>query len=181
MANLLPNKTKLALISLYKKRLIVVSLWMICSIFIISSILMGSLFVVLKLNNQSLTKLLTFSDGLEDVRNANKYRNDISAANEQAKIIVNNNQQNISPTYYIDKINNLKSKKIKINIISVERAENSDLSISFNGSAETRSDIVDFINQLEKSGEFTEVNAPVSNFIKSTDSNFTITVVINKK
>lgn len=66
---------------------------------------------------------------------------------------------------------------ISIDRFVYTRGEKADSSLSLQGVAETRSELITFSRELEKQPDFSKVDLPISNLAKQSDVPFTLTVL----
>lgn len=82
-----------------------------------------------------------------------------------------------APMSYIDMIRNAAPRGIILSGFVFSTKENPSVEVS--GTASTRQALQAFISTLEKRENVTLVESPVSNYVKSTNSAFTITIIFS--
>jgi len=180
MLNYLQQKNKKQIILEYLLR---VSVFLLSSIFITSLILiilfLPSFFFSKYKNdtvNNQLGSITTESSNVKD--------DPILTIKNTNKLVTGLSQDNASPITYsgiVNKIISLKNKDIKILSISIKSNPDntSNRLVQITGVANTRDSLTLFEKDIKNDGFFSSVNFPVSNFIKSTDSEFTATLITN--
>lgn len=176
MLNFLEQKNRKQIVCEYMLR---VAIYFLAFTFIISLILiaffMPSVFFVkykyetveTQLESINQTKLNKADDPIVLIKNINRF----------SAIFSKDSETNKTYNKIINKIISLKNKDIKILYINIEKnTKNTQIIIS--GIANTRDSLTLFNTNLKTDGFFSTVVFPVSNFIKSTDSEFNATLTL---
>lgn len=82
-----------------------------------------------------------------------------------------------------DALNALIQKKndnIKISSVSAKSDSPTSARVIISGISKTREGLILFVDDLKKSESFTNTSLPVSNLVKSSNIDFTITIILNK-
>ncbi|MFH1454796.1 MAG: hypothetical protein ABIF22_00495 [bacterium] len=176
MLNFLPQKNKNQIILEYLLRVMSFLLLFVFA----SSLILISLFV------PSFFFVKYKSDTINDQLELAKQKN-INIGEDSAVFIKNVNRlaavlSDINTLTYSDIINkvmSLKNKDIKISsiIITVENTTGIR-KILINGIANTRDSLTTFEKEVKIGGTFKDVLFPVSNFIKNSDSSFSVTLTL---
>lgn len=181
MVNLVSENYRQELITSYKKRRLAVALFLLLLLFLIGVVLLSTFLAMLYLENRELKNLIAdrqeeiVASGLSDFRELAR------KTNAQTKLIVDQSTLGILPTEAITKINSLKTSGITIKSFSfTSESKTRAFSVAINGQATSRSQLVEFIEQLKKDPMIKKVNAPVSNLIKDINNNFSLTFTINR-
>jgi hypothetical protein len=181
MLNFLPQKNKNQIIFDYILR--VLSVFLIFSL--ISSLLLSALFIPsyffvnLKNNNfknqlQLIKEKIAYKgeDPILYIKNINRFS---IALSDDTKIDVNYSD-------LIGKIVDLKNKSIQISSIDItDNEKESGKQILLGGNAITRDGLTLYEKELKTDGFFNSVIFPVSNFLQSTNSQFTATLIYQYK
>ena len=176
MLNFLPQKNKNKIIFEYLLRVTsFLLLFVFVSSLILISLFMPAFFFVKYKND-------TVSSQLELVKQKNIDKGDdpilfIKNVNRLAIALSDSAGSNINYSDIINKILSIKNKDIKISFIGISE-ENGTKKIILNGIASTRDSLTIFNKNIETDGFFKTVVFPVSNFIKSTNSEFTATLTL---
>jgi len=176
MLNFLPQKNKNQIIYEYLLRVIAfLLLFMFISSLILISLFIPSFFFAKfkndTINNQLISTQQKSADKGEDpvlfIKNVNRLSISLSNTNTKA-------------TYsdIIKKIVSLKNKGIKISSIVISQESNASKKILINGVAKTRDSLTLFDKEIRIDGFFSNVTFPVADFIKSTDSEFSATLIL---
>lgn len=83
------------------------------------------------------------------------------------------------PYEYFLKVIDVKPKGVKLNNFSWLKDKKS-VTISIQGTANSRQDLLDFENRLNSSGNFSKAILPVSNFAKDKDIDFDLSLLVTK-
>lgn len=181
MLNFLQQKNKNQIIFEYLLRAIVfLLLFVFLSSLILISLFVPSFFFVKYKNDSVNSQFLSAQQ-----KNINKGEDPIlyiKNINRLAIALADNTSTSANYTDIVNKIVSLKNNNIKIISISVTNDVNSNSKrITINGVANTRDSLTLYDKNLRIDGFFDSVTFPVSNFIQSTDSNFTATLIYKNK
>jgi hypothetical protein len=176
MVNLLPVENKVSIKKEYLRRLVVVfGLFSFVTIIIAILLLVFLLFLVNKEKNDYSTYLslekkhLTFLDEEEVV-------SFVTDTNSKTAVFEKNSKESKKASDTIEKIIKAKTKGITIDRFSLNGGD-----MSFSGTAQIRSDLSFFIDNLKKEPSFEKVDSPISNFLKENDINFNISIILYEK
>lgn len=99
---------------------------------------------------------------------------DISSLESRARLasLKLSNKIEVQPTEYIESVRLVAPKGISIDRFAVTK----DKTLEVSGIAQSRETLQSFIKSLESKPEVSKVDSPVSNFIKSTNSLFILTI-----
>lgn len=180
MLNFLPQKNKNQIVTEYLLRVIAL---LLISLFISSLILISlfapSFFFVSYKNN-------TVKNQLESIKqeNVDKGVDPMLFIKNVNKLVVSLSPSStgVGYTEIINKIVNIKNNDIKISSIDIvdDKGTNSK-KILLNGIASTRDSLTSYEKEIKIDGFFDSIIFPVSNFIKSTDSEFSATLIYKNK
>ncbi|MFA5651951.1 MAG: hypothetical protein WC933_01150 [Candidatus Paceibacterota bacterium] len=181
MLNFLPQKNKNKIIFEYLLRVTVfLLLFVFLSSFVLISLFVPSFFFA-KYKNDTVNSQLE----LTKQKNINKDGDPtifIKNVNRLVVALSNNNVSNMAYSDIINKVVSLKDKDIKISSINIsEEANTNSKKILINGIAKTRDSLTLFDKEIRVDGFFESVIFPVSNFIKSTNSEFSATLIYKNK
>lgn len=180
MLNFLPQKNRKQIISEYVFRIVsVLLLFIFLSCIILISFFLPSFFYVKYKNETIDNQLLSFQQKNQDksidpavfMKNINKLSDALS-------------NSNLLITYgdLIDKLTSYKNKDIKILSISISPDKTpGDIKVLLNGTAKTRDGLTSFSTDMKTDGFFNSVIFPVSNFLKSSDLEFSSTLIYKNK
>ena len=181
MLNFLPPKNRKQIIYEYILRTLSFLLLFIFAVCLILISLFFPTFFFVKYKNDTVSNQLLAVQQI----NANKSNDPtvfIKNVNRLSVALSNNSGSDITNSDIINKIVSLKNKEIKIISINLTIDKStSDRTVSLDGIANTRDSLTLFSNNLKTDGFFNTVAFPVSNFIKSTDSEFSATLIYKNK
>lgn len=180
MLNFLPHKNKNQIIIEYVLRAVVLLLIFIfiSSIFLIS--LFAPSFFFVNYKNNTLNNQLTATKQADVSKEADPIVF-IKDLNRLATALADSNM-GVNYTDIVNKIISLKNKDIKISSISINSDPTTNSKkIMVNGVANTRDSLTSYEKELKIDGFFESVDFPVSNFIKSSNSDFSATLVYKYK
>lgn len=180
MANLLPVAEKKRIQTIYAKRLFIVSL------FSLLILITGGLVTLLPALFASIVKEKAAHDRLnivaeivsaEERKNLEKNAADI---NKKTKILSGESERFISLSYALKKIIERKNPHIFITSFFYDSAQEAEAlrAVTISGTSVNRQTLVLFVNELRAEDIFSEVNVPVSNFVKNTDIPFSILLTL---
>lgn len=178
MINLIPNEEKKKIRKDFYMRVVIVSFFVLGL-----SILVSNIMLIPALFYASLEKKLAQN---HFDQNQNKLSLDLG---ENNKAIIENLENKINivkkakennflvSEKVINVLLNKKTEGIKINQISFTSDEAKGKIININGQALSREKLLFFKKNLEKDGNFKNIDLPISNFIKSTDIEFSLILI----
>ncbi len=125
----------------------------------------------------------TTSNQLESIKQKNAYNGEdpvlfIKKVNGLVGALSDDADAKLSYSEIIKKIISLKNKDIKILSFIIEKSNPVGKKIIINGIANTRDSLTLFNKNITADGSFESVVFPVSDFIKSSDSQFSATLII---
>jgi len=181
MLNFLPLKNKKQIVSEYALRVLsFFLLFVFVSSLILFAFFAPSFFFV-KYKNDTVDNQLVLSKQ----KNISKREDPdvfIKNINQLSVVLSDNNISDSINSNIIDKITSLKNKDIKILSINIILENSSgDRKVSLGGIANTRDGLTLFSNDIKIDGFFDSVMFPVSYFIKSTNSEFSATLIYKNK
>ncbi len=180
MLSFLPQNNRKKVIAEYLSRVFVIFLVFLFSSAVILIFLFIPSAIFSKYKNQ------TVNNQLESIKVADRSKNQdptelIKKINAMVGMLSNEKTASILMSDMIQKIISLKNKNIQISSISISKDNSASEKIIISGVAKTRDDLTMFDNDLKNDDSFYSVDLPISDLIKNTDAQFTITLVYNKK
>lgn len=178
MFNLLPESLKSTIRSDYKQRVVVVGLLVVIFIqisfllFLVPSWLISmykekDALVATEAMNQS--KMVSSINSISTViADTNTKLNIISKALEYKKVLP-----------ILNTIINNKTSSIRLNDFSYTYLSSNSASVVISGVSATRDSLVAFVNALQKTTQFKNVDLPVSNLTKDKNINFSLTLSVS--
>lgn len=182
MQNLLPQKYKDVLQGANKKRLLVVSSWMIFWAFVISIILFVPVYSIVTIKMGEISKKIIESS------NAIKEQSDVlllpKQINDKARVVLSFSDDMLV-SEEISEINSVKSSGISLSGINFRKTDRSDgstlVEILLNGTAPDRESLLSYQNNLKAIDFVQNVSVPVSSFSKDINLPFTMTITVSPK
>lgn len=176
MLNFLEQKNRKQIISEYVMRVIVYFLFFVfLTILFLTVFFMPSYFFV-KYKYETVDQQLS----LMNKKSAGKIEDPITYiknVNKFLTVLTTDSKDKVAYKSVVDKIISLKNQNIKIYSIIIDGNQKGD-KIILNGIAKTREGLTDFNNKLKLDGFFDSVDFPVASFIKSTDAEFSATLIL---
>lgn len=177
MLNFLQQKNKNQIIFEYLLRVCTVLLiFIFISISVLISLFLPSFFFV-KFKNNTIAKQLETTKR-ENVGKGEDPVSIIRDTNRLAIALSDTPSHDIKNNEIIGKIISLKNDGIKISSISIDTNITGGRKIIISGFSNKRDNLTLFDKEIRTEGSFSSVSFPVSNFIKSTDSDFTATLTL---
>lgn len=178
MINLLPEKEKKQLKQEYIFRLLIVSFSLVSILALVASLFLAPSYKYSVLK-ESITQnnLETFNaqNPQIDIENLN---NEIAITNKKLSFIISK-KSNISVSEdVIEKILALRTAGISFNHLSYNFIDEKNISINIIGVATNRTSLRSLKDALTADPLFASVDLPISNFIKPTDIDFNISLVL---
>lgn len=177
MINLIPSQQKKKIKKLFYLRFGVVVFIVLGLATVINAVLIAPSFFYLNLQKKIVENQLASTNEIssEEKENASVLLADLSKkielikSTQKSKFLVSEE--------VIKKVINTKTDGIKINEISYEGLQDKKF-IEIKGEALSRENLIFYKNNLEKNTEFSKVDLPVSNFIKSRNIPFSLKIDI---
>lgn len=170
MINLLPYKEKKSIEHIRTIRLLNTGIVGFIAAVIVAAALIIPTLVTINSSFSLTTKQI------ENLQKQNSITSDVDLASLKQRVLVANSKlatsTTVQPTEYLDIIKKLIPKGISVNQFSTSGT----LGIKVSGIAENREILQSFIKILESSDKISSVDSPVSNFIKSKNSDFILTI-----
>ena len=181
MFNFLLQKNKNQIVNEYFLRVAIYFLFFIfASSFILISLFIPSFFFD-KYKNDAISSQLK-SIKQQNINNTEDPVLLIRNVNRLALALSDNSSSTAKYTDIISKIISLKNKDIRISSITISSDNtNSSETILINGTANTRDSLTSYENEIEIDGFFNSVSFPITDYIKSTDLEFSATLVYKNK
>ncbi len=179
MSNVLPPQEKRTLIRLYRTRVLVVALAGVVALAAAAMLLAVPSLLVLKSRAQSLLANSDRLAGFESTTVAHMLSETTADINARLAALP---AASVTPSPVIagliDPVLRAQTAKIHITDIGYTRMPKSkDAQVKITGIADDRDALLAFAAALGKSGAFTSVTVPLTNFIKDTDVPFTASAV----
>jgi len=175
MANLLPKSEQDNLAHEYRLRFAAVALLLFGSL---GTVALAALIPSLFLSHQKEVVIAKTFDTLSQdntLDSKNKLEDVLVAAGKEIKALKFSSPA-VSVYSLINDVIRAKSGNIKVSGIRVTKNQNGSHSIALIGQAKDRDSLVAFSKALEQEKDFTKVTVPVSNFVDSSNINYSITV-----
>lgn len=175
MLNFLPQKNKNKIIYEYLLRVsILLSIFVFLSTLILISLFIPSFFYT-KLKNDTINNQLQLTKQKSAIKGEDPA---LFIKNVNRLSVALSDNTAIKYSSVINKIVSLKNKDIKILSINITENESGGKKVLINGTANTRDSLTLFEKEIQTDGSFSTVVFPVSNFIQSTNSDFTASLTI---
>lgn len=182
MINILPIEEKKKIITEYRLRLSIVSVFAVAALMFSSLVLLipSYLLAVLKYNNatQELSTLKGKANTEEKEKNTDAQIVDIN--NKINLLLRGDEKKQITPSQVIADILNVKGAAIKIYGFTHDISADQDRVVIF-GTADNRDSLAEFVAVLKKKPEFVSVELPISSYVKSSNIDFSIVAVRGNK
>jgi len=175
MINLLPEKNKIGIKREYNARLVFVSLVFFFIVVMIAIIFQILLYVSISGTERSLSnKLSIYTDNF--FNNESILNSEVKNINKKLSIL---QKMESTRSIYGDIFGVITGDRgnVKITGLSYEKNKAGIMKVRISGNSPNRESIVDFVESLNMEG-FTEVNSPVSNFVKNRDIEFSVEIVL---
>jgi len=183
MINLLPPEEKKKLLSERKKKIVII-FWVLISFFLFCSILvLSSMKIYLQIETKSEKAFLAAANKGVNQPEVQDFRGRIKIANSNLEKLNSFYKKKIYFSDVLKNVSEIIPQQIfltNLSIIpSVEKEKEQLIKVSLSGFSPTRDVLFDFRKKLENNDYFQEVYFPPSDWVKSTDIDFSITFKIN--
>ncbi len=180
MANLLPIAEKERIQKMYTRRLFIVSLFSLLMLITGGVVtLLPAFFASFVKEKEARERLVVVTEivSAEERKNLEK---DVADINQKINILSGESEKYISTSFAIKKI--IENKNPNISITSFFSDGGQTLKaprvMTISGISSNRNTLISFVNSLRADDTFSEVNVPVSNFVKNTDIPFSLLLTI---
>jgi len=174
MINLLPPENKIAIKKEYLRRLVVVFGIFLLSIILVIAVLLITLFFIVNNQKKAQDEAVFLVKEHLSLQNEAEISSLVSEINSKISLLSNNKKNAKRVSEIIEKIIGIKTKEIKITSLSFDSSK-----ISIYGTSETRTDLINFIEDFKKEPVFSRVNFPLSNFLKEGNVEFNIVIELS--
>lgn len=174
MINLLPPENKIAIKKEYLRRLVVVFGIFLLSIILVIVILLITLFFIVSNQKKAQDESAFLVKEHLSLQNEVEISSLVSEINSKISLLSNNQKNARRVSEILEKIIGIKTKETKITLFSFDGSK-----VSINGISETRTDLINFIEDLKKEPVFLKVNSPLSNFLKEGNVEFNIVIELS--
>lgn len=182
MLNILPTEEKKKNLKEYKLRLTVVVLGMLIFLVVVNLALLSPAYLnAFTREADAQARIVNFTgksaaEALREERDATALLVDV---NKKINIFLGTTASTtarLTPSEAFENILALKTSAIKISGITYDATPDREQFIVA-GNALTRDSLAQFVEALKKSGVFTTVDLPIQSYVKSTNIDFTVTLV----
>lgn len=180
MFNFLPQKNKNQIVIEYFLRLAIFLLYFVLATSLILISLFTPTFFFNEYKNAAVNSQLK-SIKQQNINSSEDPANFIKNTNRLAVALANGTNATITHSDLINKVVSLKNKGIKILSISISTDNANNETISVNGISSTRDSLTTYEKNIQTDGFFDKVTFPVLDFIKSSNSNFSVTLTYKNK
>ncbi len=184
MSNLLPVEQKNIITGLYRNRFFTIAFFCLALLVIIASVgLVPSLFLS-KNNEQSLSAKYVALSGQETQSIQDSLSNSISDINKKLAVFPVSAPTSPLLSDFISPVLTAKTSKIHISDFSYTLStDTNSAAVVVSGVSDDRVSLLSFVGKLKTLDGFSNVDVPISSFIKESNVPFsaTMSVVINKK
>lgn len=180
MANLLPQSFRDGVKSEYKLRLGSVGLTLLAVALLSATVLLAPSFI---LTESRLEQNQTTLDSLSEASAATstKESKDIIAATNEKLSVVNQENNQLSPTDIVNLVTNTKPAGVSIRRIALQDSENnSEQSIELSGVARTRDSLLEFESRLKNQADIQQVDLPIETLAAKKNAEFFLTIKIKQ-
>lgn len=181
MVNLLPISEKMRIRKMYKSRLFVVALLFLAAVAGAGIIALTPTFFWSFVKEKAAYERLAVVSQIVSSEERKNLREDVVAVNKRIAVLVGEDIARVAPSFAIEKI--IARKNSGVALVSFfygkEGGALPEKSIMVSGISQNRQMLLDFIHELQKEPAFSEVNVPVSNFVKSSAIPFSISLILN--
>lgn len=174
MINLLPAENKIAIKKEYLRRLAAVFGIFLLSAILVIAILLITLFFIASNQKKAQDESIFLIREHLSLQNEAEISSLVSEINSKISLLGNNQKNARRASEILEKIIGIKTKKIKITSLSFDSGK-----ISIYGISETRTDLINFIENLKKEPAFLRVNSPLSNFLKEGNVEFSVVIELS--
>ena len=180
MANLLPHSEKIHIQKIYKLRFFVVATMGLLTLIVVGiSALLPALFSGF-VKEQTARERLSVVAKIISAEDRKNIREKVAEVNKKIVIVAGDVEKSIPISRAIEKIIEHKNPNISLTsfFYTDEKKDTKKRTITISGTSLNRQTLVLFIHALKEEDTFSEVNVPVSNFVRNTDIPFSLLLTI---
>jgi len=141
-------------------------------------ILLASAYTYLQIQASGLEHRLVIERQSTELRRVESLDLLIKDLNAQARFIIDNEKLIHNPLLEIGNILDVKPVGIYILHIDYDHSKDKDAIITIRGQANTRANLLRYIDALEGSGNFASIGSPVSNLLSREGAEFSLSIVL---
>lgn len=172
--NLLPQELKKENLKIYRSHLAGWALFFLLLLVLVSVILLVPSYLIFSSKRTNVEKTLALTRARGERVSASVPHETVADVNKKISTLARKSEKVAPPSVLIDEIVAKRSQTLSITSLSITTGA----TISLEGVANTREDLVGFKEALEKSDYFTKVDSPISNLIADRDIKFSITAIL---
>ena len=182
MTNLLTIEEQKNVVGEYHRRLVWCYGFLTAVLFLIAILATGAFYFSLQIEQASIKDSIKTREVKYNIAEFDKYDLVIKRNGIIVNFLTNDTDNLHEVSKLIDRLNVDRPVGIKINTVEINKAGSVGWPISLRGTSANRQNIIDFANNLKNDALFSDINYPVSDLIKETGGEFSITgnVVLNK-
>lgn len=177
--NLLPQKEKREVRSIYRAHLAIAAMIVFCLLAIAAIVLIFAGLINLQQEKNSGTKALAGLSQQSQVVEFNKLRDRVNGLANYLGVVKANITKTVPPTQIFETVvlaakpTNVKLTGLVYEVIKTDRV------VSVTGVAASRQDLLAFISSLELLPQVKSVDSPVANLVSNINTEFTLTIILN--
>ncbi len=177
MANLLPEEYRISVKREYCSRRLATGLVLFAVLLATAAVLLVPAYIVSSKRHATAEQELMFlrqGIGMEETEDPAQM---IAEANAKLSLLADKNDRGMQVHRIFALIITHKNSNIAITDLSYDAAKGADgVRVSINGTARDRAALSAFARELENEPRFANIDLPISNFVKETDIDFSLTL-----
>jgi hypothetical protein len=180
MINLLSSEQKKLLRSDYRQRVLVVSGFLFSFLLLIAIGILATLYLSVDTNYKQTKDALAKEQAKNIIMAANKLEKEIKSFSQKLSLLTKSSTST-PVTEVIKSVLNRKVSGVALDDIQYDKSSDNLAVLKISGVAQTRSQLLAFVEVLRSDPNFKKVDSPVSNLIKERQAEFTLNLEINDK
>lgn len=176
MINLLPLREKQAANAHYRNRLLIVSLFLVTIVFIVGAIFLLPALFLGAVKERSIAEQIAIVEKSSAVRTTNEIDAIIQRARKKISLLSAQFSPRIETTTVFQSIVEHKPRSVSVQELSYSVSKDSEYTVRMRGNAQTRSNLLNFVEVLEDQQGFSRVDLPIRYLVEDVDVFFSMTM-----
>jgi len=179
MLNILPTTEKKKIMLEYKLRLVIVAILAVSVLIFSSLVLLAPVYLIAVEKNKDVKNTFALLQEREgkavDEKNINA---EVATTNKNIALFLKPSDTTaVSPVTFIAKILEIKGDTVRISGFTYDASGVTGERMVVTGTARTRESLAQFIEDIKKEPRFTNIDLPISSYVKSSNIDFSAVIV----
>jgi hypothetical protein len=172
MTNVLPQSYKRKIKKEFRLRFFIVILSLLNILVMIAGVLLIPSFVMSRSVHATLTGILASAPHESQEKTVSSVSAEVKAISNKLSYVSKNFNNSVRITRTLEVLDGVKTSGVTISSLHINTK---DKTITVSGDADTRSNLIQFVDGLKAESYFSNINLPVSNLVEQTNLKFNLT------